>query len=230
MTINLQRFTTAVPQILQQSALRLAVDNAKELSAYHVEENDPFLPLVRAEIATRLMNDFQLIETPHVENGVSSKGEVIFAFEEIGSQRKLVGFATYKPRLPEFTCASIAHMVVVKNYRGRGILRQMMTEILSHYAIVGLDCRIGLVPIYEKFGFKVTGAQGTHISMATGTLSGVMISIDDNLLMKSPPLLQAKKTISDSLGKNSKAGYSKFNEQNQLAAQEAEAFIASRGL
>lgn len=230
MTISIQRFTSGVPGNLQQPAMLLVLGNAKELSAFHLEENDPFLPLAEGEVKTRLIDDFQMMENPHAEQGHTSKVEVILAIEEMDSQRKLVGLSTYKPRSPDFTCASIGYMVVAKNYRGRGILRMMMTELLSHYPIAGLDCPPRLVSLYEKFGFKPTGTQGTHIAMSTGELSGIMMSIDGNDIMRYPPLVQAKEKIRNSLGKNTSAGYSKFNEQNRLAVEEAEAFIASRGL
>lgn len=230
MTITIQRFTSDVPGNLQHPALHLVVGNAKDLTSFHLEENDPFLPLAEGEVQARLIDDFQMMDNPHTEQGHTSKVEVLFAIEEIDSQRKVVGFAIYKPRSPEYTCASIGYMVVAKKYRGQGILRMMMTELLSHYPIAGLDCSPRLVPLYEKFGFNVTGTQGTHIVMSTGELTGIMMSINGNDIMRYPPLIQAKEKIRNALGKNTSAGYSKFNEQNRLAVEAAEAFVKSRGL
>lgn len=186
------------------------------------------MPLAEAEVSTRLKNDFDLIEKPYVESGVSYKGEGIFVLDDAFTPPKLAGFVTYKPRSPALTSASIGYMVVEKGYRGQGILKMMMKELLSQYPIVGLDCPPHLVTLYEKFGFAVAHTQECHIAMATGPLNGKMVSLDTAEMMTYPELRQAKQRISAILGKKSQAGYVKFNQQSALAVRQAEEFVSNR--
>lgn len=222
------RLSKGISAELQQGAINIAFESAKELSAFSMVEDDPFEPLAQAEVCTRLRTDFNLIENPMNANGVMSRGEAIFVLDESYTPALVVGFATYKPRFPAFTSASIGYIAVLENYRGKGIMRLIMNEMLEHHPVMALDCPIELVPLYEKFGFYVSGSQGGHIAMETAPVNGYMFSFDNEDLMKEPPLRAATQKISKTLGSKADAGYRNFNRHNELAVSKAEAFVASK--
>ncbi|MBI6727317.1 GNAT family N-acetyltransferase [Pseudomonas viridiflava] len=222
------RLSGGIAAWLEQGAINIAYESAKQLSAFSMVEDDPFEPLAQAEVCTRLRSDFYLIGNPMNAGAVKSRGEAIFVIDESLNPPLVVGFATYKPRFPEFTSASIGYIAVLENYRGQGIMRLIMDEMLEHHPILALDCPIELVPLYEKFGFYVSGSQGGHIVMETGPITGQIFSFDTEDLMKEPPLRAAKQKISKALGSQSDAGYRNFNRHNELAVSKAEAFVASK--
>ncbi|HCL3359716.1 TPA: GNAT family N-acetyltransferase, partial [Pseudomonas aeruginosa] len=153
------RLSRDIPTELQQGAMSIAFDCAKELTVFSLVENDPFEELAKAEVCARLQADFYLIANPMPVNGVLSRGEAIFVLDESFDPARVVGFATYKPRFPTFTSASICYIAVAKSHRRQGVMRLIMSKLLEHYPVVALDCPIELVPLYKKFGFYVSGSQ-----------------------------------------------------------------------
>jgi len=222
------RLSRGISAELQQGAINIAFDCAKDLSVYSMVENDPFETLAQAEVCTRLRSDFYLIENPMNANGVMSRGEVIFVLDESYSPALVVGFATYKPRFPEFTSASVCYIAVAESHRGQGVMRLIMSELLEHHPVVALDCPIELEGLYKKFGFYISGSQGGHIVMATGPINGDMFSMATADLMTEPPARIAKQKISKALGANSEEGFRNFNLRNELAVARATEFAESK--
>lgn len=222
------RLSRGISAELQQGAINIASDCAKDLTVFSIVENDPFEPLAQAEVCARLKSDFYLIENPMEANGVMSRGEAIFVLDESYFPALVVGFATYKPRFPAFTSASVCYIAVAESHRGQGIMRLIMNEMLEHHPVVALYCPIELEALYKKFGFYVSGSQGGHIVMETGPMNGNMFSMDTADLMTEPPLRAAKQKITTALGSNSEEGYRNFNRHNELAVTRAAEFAESK--
>ncbi|RUG15356.1 GNAT family N-acetyltransferase [Pseudomonas aeruginosa] len=221
------RLSRDIPTELQQGAMSIAFDCAKELTVFSLVENDPFEELAKAEVCARLQADFYLIANPMPVNGVLSRGEAIFVLDESFDPARVVGFATYKPRFPTFTSASICYIAVAKSHRRQGVMRLIMSKLLEHYPVVALDCPIELVPLYKKFGFYVSGSQSAHITMETGPINGQMLSMDSEDLMAEPSLVEAKQRVTKALGSEAKEGYRIFNQRNELAIIRAANFVKS---
>lgn len=226
--MKIVRLSRDIPGALKKAATKIAIDNAVDLSAFHMVENDPFATFAQAEVTTRLKFDFDLLETPHSEGGIATKGEAIFVLDDTVSPPQLMGFASYKPRAPAYTFATIVYIAVDQKYRGKGVFRAIMNEILKHYQAAAIDCPINLVPLYEKFGFGVEESFGSHVLMQTGPLNGKIVHLGSEELMAMPAFRSAKQLISARLGTNYSAGLTAFNQQNALAAQTAEAFVLAR--
>ncbi|WP_158310575.1 GNAT family N-acetyltransferase [Acetobacter pasteurianus] len=208
-------------------AIRMAEDNAKDLSAMHLKDDDPFLPLAQAEVKIRLTFALNEINKPFNVEGIKSRSHIIFALDDTIPSEPVAGFITYKPRFPDFTSASIGYIVVDKSYRGRGVMRLMMETLLEEIPAVGLDCPIHLVSLYKKFGFHVRGVQGCHIAMNTASLNGQMVVVDDETIQQRPEMRFAKRNISKALGEKSDEGYSEINKQNSEQKKKAEHFVSN---
>lgn len=221
------RLSRGISAELQQGAINIAFDCAKDLSVYSIVDNDPFEVLAQAEVCARLRSDFYLIENPMSANGVMSRGEAIFVLDDSYSPALVVGFSTYKPRFPDFSTASVCYIAVAESHRGQGVMRLIMDELLEHHPVVALDCPIELAELYKKFGFYVSGSQGGHLVMATGPITGNMFSMTTDDLMAQPPARAAIQKISKALGKESKEGFRSFNLRNELATARATEFAAS---
>ncbi|HDS1721506.1 GNAT family N-acetyltransferase [Pseudomonas putida] len=222
------RLTRDIPAELQQGAIKIASDCAKDLSVFTLVENDPFEKLAKAEVCARLESDFFLIANPMNANGVMSRGEAIFVLDESHEPALVVGFAAYKPRFPAFTSASISYIAVAESHRGQGVMRLMMNELLEHHPVVALDCPIELEALYEKFGFYISGSQAGHIVMETGPLNGQMFSMETADLMEEPPVRAAKQSISKELGSRSAEAFRIFNQRNEEAVSKAAEFARSK--
>lgn len=226
--MKLVRLSRNIPGALKKAATQIAIENAVDLSAFHIVENDPFAAFAQAEVTTRLKYDFDLLESPISGEGITTKGEAIFALDDSVSPSQLMGFASYKPRAPAYNFATIVHIAVDQKYRGKGVFRAIMTELLEHYPAAAIDCPIKLVPLYEKFGFEVEDSFGSHILMLTGPLDGKIAHLEFDELSALPAFRSAKQLLSAKMGANFSAGLTAFNQQNTKATQEAEAFVLAK--
>lgn len=226
--MKLVRLSRGISGALKKAATQIAIDNAVDLSAFHIVENDPFATFAQAEVTTRLKHDFDLLEKPYSADGITTKGEAIFMLDDSVSPHQLMGFASYKPRAPAYTFATIVYIAVDQKYRGQGVFRAIMTEILEHYPAAAIDCPIELVPLYEKFGFEVEESFGSHVLMLTGPLNGKIVHLGTEELITLPAFRSAKQLISEKMGNNFSAGLTAFNQQNTKAAQAAEAFVLAK--
>lgn len=215
--MKIQRHTESIMPKLESEIEALAYSNAKALSVFTVGKNDPFLLLAETEVCLRVRSDLELLS--------QAEAEIITAVDDADD---LVGFISYKPRRPGSTCASITYVVVRKDSRRCGVMRSMMAELITQYPVLGLDCPIGLVPIYEQFGFYVDSAQGSHIGMQTGPLSGVHMSLHTEDLVQDPQFKAAVTRISNLLGEKSHKAFKAFNKSGKEDKRKAQTFIQSR--
>lgn len=222
------RQSRGIPGDLKKQTTQIALESAADLSAYHLVEDDPFLPFVQTEVTTRLRDDFEKAETPVSDGRITTKTEVVFVIDDSQKPPALAGFATVKPRAPSYETATIVYVAVAKKYRGQGVFRTIMTEILTHYPASAIDCPVSLVPLYEKFGFKVEENYSIHVLMKTGELNGKIYNLELEDMMKMPPLRDALQKLKANLGKDYKEVAEKFHEQNRVAGLEAEAFVLAR--
>jgi ribosomal protein S18 acetylase RimI-like enzyme len=226
--------TDHMPYHIAGNILQLAHKHASELSSHVISTDSPLFKLAQAEVYELLGDALRSISSPEsiLINGVyhPASAGVIIAIDETKGDGTFGGFLQYKPRLPRCDSASIGYAAVSAAYRGQGVLRSMIQELLKSYPSLGLDCPLALVPLYERLGFKPVGRQGTHVAMVTGPQSGKGWAIDQATLEKRPTYMRAKEEIRAQLGKQTRDAYAQRDEDDRAAAKEVDQFLASRGI
>lgn len=211
---------------LMRSILLLAQANVQGLANYPVTTDSPLHGLALAEITERLADSLQAMGNPPripVSHSKSYSGvvELIVALDDAAADR-LVGFVQYKPRLPLCDSCSIGYLAVEAEYRGRGVLREMMGLLTQHYPSVGLDCPLSLVGLYERLGFKSVKRQGCHVAMETLPLSGSNWDMGDEIIQARDSIKRAKEAIRDKLGKATREAYAQRDADYKAAAAEVD--------
>lgn len=201
---------------------------------HHIDSNSPLLPLAEAEVEVLLGRALRMIGTREVGyfNGklCELKVGLIAAIDDELEEPKFAGFIQYKPRLFVEGMATIGYAAVVKNYRGQGLFARMLDELKKKYPVLGLDCPLELVPMYEKLGFKVANIQGVHVGMNLGVLGGMIWGQDQESLEKEKIYQHAKEAVRDKLGKNTRNAYSQRDADTQRRQGEVMALLALHGI
>lgn len=137
--------------------------------------------------------------------GTSLNDLMVVEFEDT---REIVGFIICSLFIDRNTQArldgaSITYLFVDPKYRMKGVMRTMLEFVQKKYVNMTLTCSPSLVPMYEKFGFIISGCYQTHISMTYGVIpnNGGLISIDEESVIAHPTVLQSYRSLVSSVGK-----------------------------
>lgn len=84
---------------------------------------------------------------------------------------------------------SISYIAVEKKYRKNGLMRAMLSNIKDRYAGISLSCEVGLVPMYEKLGFKCVGLFEHQIIMYIGEPAKEVSKVFTGNIMEHPSVL-----------------------------------------
>lgn len=150
----------------------------------------------------------------------------------VNRKRQLIGAICYSaPAIKPVIL--LRYCVVAKDHRNKGVLRALMEKILSAFPAARLSCHPELVPVYERFGFTVTGMSGTEVTMETheaAEYSSVEIpNPPEHIILNQESYLAAIVALRDTL---SPFDYNNIN-ANQLKARRLEqkrvhSFVESR--
>jgi GNAT superfamily N-acetyltransferase len=231
--MKILNLTDGLSPSMRESIISLAVSEAPAMVGQHIDADSPLLALAEAEVAILLGESLDMVGagvSQQFDDGrwFDLKVGVIAAIDDEAEGQPLVGMIQYKPRLMTDDVATIGYAAVAKDYRGRGIFKSMLEELKSTYPVLGLDCPLELVPFYEKLGFEADNAQGAHVGMSLGELSGKNWMQDQEHLENNPLYKRAKENIRDRLGKNTRDAYSRRDRDTQKRVDEIHAFLASR--
>lgn len=232
--MEIMHFTDGInPRVLEES-LRLAISEAPAMVGQHIDSESPLLPLAEAEVEVMLGDSLRMVGAGARQQfkGVMCdlKVGVIAAVDDEADEPRLAGFIQYKPRLLTDGVATIGYAAVAKEYRGQGVFTRMLEELRSKYPVMGLDCPLELVPMYEKLGFKADNVQHAHVGMSTAPLTGINWMQDQEYLENQKPYQKAKAAIRDKLGKRTADAYSKRDSDTRKRVEEIKVMLAARGV
>ncbi|WP_122580125.1 GNAT family N-acetyltransferase [Pseudomonas viridiflava] len=230
---NLHFINGINPRVLEES-IKLAVSEAPAMVHQHIDHDSPLLPLAEAEVEVLLGQSLRMVGADAREridgHLTELKVGLIAVIDDEGETPLLAGFLQYKPRIFAEGMASIGYAAVAKPYRHQGVFTRMLDELKSHYPILGLDCPLELVSMYEKLGFKVDNAQGAHVGMYLGALGGKNWHMDQASLERNAVYLRAKERVRDQLGKGTREAYAKRDADTQNRVEEVNGLLAQKGL
>jgi GNAT superfamily N-acetyltransferase len=230
--MEIMHYTDGINPKAMEECIKLAVAEAPAMVHQQIDNESPLLELAEAEVEILLGDSLRMVgsgATQRLEGRiVELKVGLIVAIDDEAETPQLAGFIQYKPRLLVDGMASIGYAAVATSYRGQGVFKMMMNELKGSYPILGLDCPLELVPLYQKLGFKVDNAQGCHVGMTLGELGGKNWQQDD-LYLESQKLFQrAKESVRTKLGKNTASAYAKRDADTRNRTQEVRALLSNR--
>ncbi len=232
--MEILHFVDGINPLVMEESIKLAVEEAHMMVGYHIESDSPLMPLARAEVEILLTDSLSLVGA-----GLRQKmsGEwtelkvgLIAALDDEGEMPRLAGFIQYKPRLMVSDAASIGYAAVAKDYRGQGVFTRLLAELKNTYPILGLDCPLELVEMYEKLGFRVSTRQNAHVGMRNAHLAGKTWMPEQAHLEDHEVYRHTEKHLCDSLGSQYEAVYAAHQAANKRRMGEIDALLATRRL
>jgi len=214
-----------VPLPMIDAIRRIAADNVADLHNVPVKLDSPLVAIAAAQVQINLGDALGAVGRPiHVPDGnggyAKLQARLIVALDDKEPAQPLVGFLTFKPHINEPRCATICHIAVDVPYRGKGVLRALLTELANHAEVTGLGCSVEKVPLYERFGYTVSGSHHAQVLMTNGAMSGQGWEKDEESLCADPHYQGARSAALMLLGRD---GFNAaVDEQDRLAANEAE--------
>lgn len=219
---------------LNRACIALAVSEAPSMVHQVIGFDSPILPLAQAEVEIILGDSLLAIGAGGREEfeGVwcDLEAGVVAAIDTDGPMRRFAGFIQYKRRLLADGTATIGYAAVSKDYRGQGVFKLMLDELKRLYPVLGLDCPLELVPMYERLGFKVSTAMATHVGMCTAPLTGMSWTRGQDFLVGDYRYQEAKREIQTALGSATALAYAKCAADTQKRALEVKALLAQHGI
>jgi len=230
--MEIMHFTDGINPLVMEESIKLAVSEAPAMIAHLIDGDSPLLPLAQAEVEALLRDSMMMVGAGAQQpfNGVlvDLQVGVIAAVDDEAETPCLAGFIQYKPRLLVDGTATIGFAAVAPAYRGRGVFTNMLNKLKSQYPVLGLDCPLELVPMYERLGFRPVNAQGAHVGMETASLGGKTWGRGQDFLDSHPLYQQAKELIRTRLGKATRDAYAKRDTDTRKRVSEIEAFLQLR--
>lgn len=215
-----------------RACVELAVSEAPSMVGHHIAFDSPLLPLAEVEVQILLTEYLQVIGQLVMQEFdgqlVELRAGVIVAVDTTTEEPCLAGFIQYKPRFLVNGVATIGYAAVAKEYRGKGVFAQLMGELRDVYPVLGLDCPLELVPMYEKMGFTADIAQNAHVGMSLGKLEGQHWTLDQEYLEGHKLYQKVKEQLRDKLGKGTRDAYAKRDRDTQERVKEVKALLADR--
>ncbi|MBK3919991.1 GNAT family N-acetyltransferase [Pseudomonas stutzeri] len=230
--MEIMHFTNGINPLVMEESIKLAVSEAPAMVATVVDGDSPLLPLAEAEVEAMLRDALRMVGAgvrQRVDGVLADlRVGIIAAVDDEAGQPCLAGFIQYKPRLRAEGTATIGYAAVAPAYRGQGIFKKMLNELKVHYPILGLDCSLELVPMYERLGFRPEKRQGAHVGMATAPLGGVTWGQGQEFLDNHPLYQRAKERIRTTHGKATRDAYAKRDADTRKRIEEINAFLQLR--
>lgn len=171
---NIYNISQSIPQIKKAQILDLVTKNAFSISAYVFKSKSAIYDYLATREVVRTARFLDRIGYPGAD------GANLIVSEDNGI---IIGSILYHCTTTNDHDISIASTIVDEQYRGQGVLKNMMDVLKCENESIMLTCFVEKVPIYEKLGFKVMMEQGTQICMFYGNPDdGDMYSVDDDYI------------------------------------------------
>jgi len=168
--ITINRHTTPVTPAICAAILELVGENVTSLSIFRAPREHPLFDGYKAMLVEEIRT--------YITQQDLAQIELLTASSEDGN---IIGFLLFGLVDTDVLECNIYYTAVQKQSRRRGIMSQMMQEVLKISPSIGLSCDIAMVPIYKRYGFRPVAVGETQIVMFIGVPTGVtpVVSIED---------------------------------------------------
>lgn len=215
----------ATPDVDQQIAA-MAAEYMQDLSltGWCVDKANPLHGLYVAMLLVEIGTHIQAMGIP----GAPKVSLFVAADED--KPNEILGFVLCMPIDGRPDECGISYAAVKTSHRRRGIFTAMLQELGNHFPKASLSCPMNLVPMYEAFGYKVTGNREAHITMNNGSLPGGRMPVfNPDHFEDHPFVLEAKAQAIGQHGINGViTSLIKNTQENEAGAESARNFAQER--
>lgn len=211
---------------LRKEIIGLARRNTHHINDSVFDETNPLFDYIatREEIRTELLLN---------RIGKSNHEKLHFLVVKDSDNKQLVAYAVLNPTIGQLDRVAITVLVVHENYRKKGIFGLLINHIQQNFTEVAVTCFPSLVPLYEKFGFKIVNTKNALIALEFGQNlpfgPGQILSIDDEYVISHPKSLNAYREIEYKYGKEScDKGLAKWKSNTEDAIEFAKVYFEER--
>lgn len=225
--IETHLITTKLDPFLLGQVVNIAGICSHELSINPVSPGSTLYELFQVTLCVEVGHYLDAIGHPMARG---RHGELVVAVDT-DRPGQAVGFLMYCPLSGVAGQCGIYYTAVLPGWRRRGVFKAMLGVMLGRYPSAALSCEIGMVPMYERFGFKVYGHRDGQVQMAIGdcdSKAGMML-IDPRALEQDPVINQCRDAM---LRKHGQAKMMQalvaFTQEAALRTEKAKAYAAER--
>lgn len=206
-------YTKNVPPSTAEQVAKMACEYAEDISLWGWKLGHPLYCIAQV---------MQMIEHGTLMSNMGrpggTNGGLIVAIGD-SSPNTVLGYLIYMPLDGVVGECGVNYMAVHHDHRRRGIASALLSALNSRFKQSTLTCQIPLVPMYEKFGFKVIGHHEWHISMTNGlnpSTAGMKVFNPEDVM--DHPMLRM--VHDDLLGRLSQAQVNKAMESHRLLSEQ----------
>lgn len=201
----------------RQEILKLVEENAESISVHVFDKKSPIYNYLKTREVIKIGVYLSRIGS----TGIDRTNIVIYT----NDSGTIIGFILYHQVVNQPKDVAIICTIVCDKYRRKGILKVMMTELQNDYNSISLSCFLKTTTIYSKFGFKIAEQWQTQVGMYYGySDDGEIVTVDDELLNKTEPVLQAFRNFQKT-DPNWRQTISVLNQKNEAESKKVEDFI-----
>lgn len=175
--IRIALYNDKLPAGLIHQVLAFAARYTADLSSTASQERDILYPIAQLYLQFETGALLNWIGSP--EGG---RGELLVAWDP-AYPGQLLGFLLYMPLTGSTQHCGVNYGAVHEAFRGRGIYRELIRQMVARYPKATLTCFPASVPLYERCGFRVERVSGSQVQMAT-------VETDESMRMPVPDLRQ----------------------------------------
>ncbi len=206
-----------VLKAIGEEVLTLVADNVTELSMRHPHRSHPLFSAYRLSLLAEVR--------AYLARPEPSQIELVIALDD----GCVVGFALCGLSPGVHPECGVYYAAVARPRRGEGIFSLMMREIVTKYSVISLSCEVGLVPIYERYGFEPRALRKHQVVMAIGQPCGETPILDPDALAQQPPIIQEQMEASARSTEQAVAAANKAMKKAQKTGEaKAKNFLSQR--
>ncbi|MBD3903405.1 GNAT family N-acetyltransferase [Chryseobacterium sp. Ch-15] len=201
----------------RQEILKLVEENAESISVHVYDKKSPIYNYLKTREVIKIGVYLSRIGSTGID-----RTNIVLYTNDSGT---VTGFILYHQVVNQTKDVAIICTIVSDKFRRKGILKVMMTELQNDYNSISLSCFLETTTIYSKFGFQIAEQWQTQVGMYYGYFDdGKIVTVDDELLDKTEPVLQALRNFQKN-DPNWKQTVIVLNQRNEAESKKVEDFI-----
>jgi ribosomal protein S18 acetylase RimI-like enzyme len=174
----------------RQSILDIASSDVPSIALDHIETGSELWPLNKAKALTGVSWLIDQVE--------SCKYKATLVINKPAGV--IVGFAIHASSPEHSSLGRIMVSAIDKNFRGRGLFKEILTKLQEEYEGIAIHCRPNAVSYFERLGFEVIDSHRSAVLMGTQQGQYPDMRLPTDLFIRSERVREADRQIKERLG------------------------------